>query len=44
MRAPFGRGAHGLTLSLESDMRWYETVDTTMVVEPVVTATSSGTI
>ena len=25
-------------------MRWYETVDTTMVVEPVVTATSSGTI
>ena len=32
------------TVSLESDMRWYETVDTTMVVEPVVTATSSGPI
>ena len=31
-------------VSLESEVRWYETVDTTVVVVPVVTATSSGPI
>ena len=29
-------------VSLESEVRWYETVDTMVVVVPVVTATSSG--
>ena len=31
-------------VSLESEVRWYETVDTTVVIVPVVMATSSGPI
>ena len=31
-------------VSLESEVRWYETVDTMVVVVPVVTATSIGPI
>ena len=40
----FSGAENEVTVSLESDVRWYEMVDTMVFAVPVVTATSSGPI